>query len=60
MRVHAAVPRAVLQRGNHHTTMNILYTAEATVTGGREGKAERVCPYANAVRGNIPVQIAVE
>ena len=42
----------------------ILYEAEVTATGGRDGKAasddahER-CPYSNATRGNIDVKLTV-
>ena len=46
----------------------ILYTAEASVEGGRADRAEAVelmtraheiCPYSRATRGNIEVRLAV-
>jgi organic hydroperoxide reductase OsmC/OhrA len=50
----------------------VLYTAEATVQGGRAGhgrtadaadlmaRADRRCPYSNATRGNIQVTLSVD
>ena len=42
----------------------ILYEAEVTATGGRDGKAASAgaherCPYSNATRGNIDVKLTV-
>jgi organic hydroperoxide reductase OsmC/OhrA len=50
-----------------------LYEASATVTSGREGFGEtsdggvkamfnlhQICPYANATRGNIDVQLTAK
>ncbi|HET9373419.1 MAG TPA: hypothetical protein VFO40_00495 [Chthoniobacterales bacterium] len=50
-----------------------LYVASATITSGREGFGEtsdgnvkaafnlhQICPYSNATRGNIAVQLMVE
>ena len=45
-----------------------IYTAHATATGGREGRAvgqqlvdaaHLVCPYSNATRGNIVVDLSL-
>jgi organic hydroperoxide reductase OsmC/OhrA len=47
----------------------VLYTAHAHVTGGRDGNAKtaeqlvrdahEVCPYSNATRGNIDVTLLI-
>ncbi|GGK31262.1 hypothetical protein AVFI_19785 [Aliivibrio fischeri ATCC 7744 = JCM 18803 = DSM 507] len=42
--------------------MTTLYTTKATALAGRNGQvktAHQVCPYSNAVKGNIDVKLSV-
>lgn len=47
--------------------MGKLYTAKAIATGGRDGRIRsddgvldfQVCPYSNATRGNIEVNLSL-
>jgi osmotically inducible protein OsmC len=47
-------------------SVNILYRTSAIATGGRDGDAQRlvdtahqICPYSNATRNNVDVQLTI-